>query len=127
MKRGARNEATFRRGRTGRRGLADVARYDHLQQSDNAMRLPLIVLSTLIVGSTAADADILWDKTPKEAGADLLSWIENDVLPWIASLVDDRITVGDIIIYLVVLAVYMAIMESTFESIGDAINRWRRR
>ena len=93
------------------------------------MRLLLIML----VAGLMAGCSLL-DKTPKEAWDDgLKPWItsvleaRNDVASWIASLSDDRITVGDIIIYIIAGLIILSTMKDMLGSIGDAINDRRRR
>ena len=57
---------------------------------------------------------------------ELRTWIVNNVAPWIASLLDTRITVGDIVIYIIAGFTILAIMKVTFAMVGDAINDRRR-
>ena len=63
------------------------------------MRLFLIVL----VAGLMASCSFL-DKTPGEALGAVIgaysSWLENIAVPWIFSLFDAHITVGDIIVYI---------------------------
>ncbi len=77
------------------------------------MRLLLITISVLAASSTSAATGFL-DKTPAEAYDDLSPWLESSL----DQLFDDRVTLGDIIIYIIVGFVGLGIGSVVIKIIG---------
>ncbi len=83
-----------------------------------------LLLSVFITSLTTGCG--LLDKTPGEAMYGFQSWIDNVVGTWFANLLDDRVTLGDIVVYVIVGGIAWGILGSIFGSVTDANNNRRR-